>query len=370
MRNCLLRLAMVLFLGLPFSGIPVPAQTGPAEATTPLDITALVIDPIVPATIYAGTRDGGVFKTTDAGQKWVAINSGLQGTAESNASTNHPFWRQPPTGEHIRALAINPVDSRTLYAGTRDQGVFKSTDGGLNWQAVNTGLTSLLIQALAIDPTNPANVYAGTRDRGVFRSFDGGQNWEAVNTGLTSLFVQALVIDPTNPATVYAGTRAGEVFRGAAARSADGVFKSTDWGWSWTGTNLGLARPYIEALAIDPINPSIIFAATERDGVIRSDNGGESWTAISTGFLGCRALAIDPRNSATIFAGTWGSGIFKSTDGGQTWINASAGLTVLWIYGNTLRIDPTTPDTVYAGNDDGVFKSTNGGASWRLTGTE
>ena len=83
------------------------------------------------------------------------------------------------------SLAIDPVTPTTLYAGTHDGGVFKSTNGGENWSAVNTGLTNTDVHTLAIDPATPTTLYAGTFG-GVFKSTNGGGNWSAVNTGLTN----------------------------------------------------------------------------------------------------------------------------------------------------------------------------------------
>ncbi len=84
--------------------------------------------------------------------------------------------------------------------------MFKSTNGGGNWSAVNTGLAATDVRALAIDPATPTTLYAGTQGGGVFKSTNGGGNWSAVNTGLTATFVYALAIDPVTPATLYAGT--------------------------------------------------------------------------------------------------------------------------------------------------------------------
>ena len=88
-----------------------------------------------------------------------------------------------PGGGAINVLAIDPKTPATLYAGIWG-GVFKSTNGGGNWSAVNTGLTATSVWALAIDPTTPATLYAGT-EGGVFKSTNGGANWSAVNTSLT-----------------------------------------------------------------------------------------------------------------------------------------------------------------------------------------
>ncbi|MEW6363374.1 MAG: hypothetical protein AB1714_01905 [Acidobacteriota bacterium] len=87
-------------------------------------------------------------------------------------------------------------------------GAFKSTDGGQTWDPVNTGLTYSSISCLAGDPSRATEVLAGTYDGGVYKTTDGGVTWNAVNTGLTGKDVYALAVDPSNPQTVYAGTDA------------------------------------------------------------------------------------------------------------------------------------------------------------------
>ena len=128
-----------------------------------------------------------MFKSTNGGAVWSAVNTGL-------------------TDTNVHALAIDPATPSTLYAGTVwGSGVFKSTNGGAAWSAVNTGLTDTDVFALAIDPATPSTLYAGTSG-GVFKSTNGGAAWSAVNTGLTATIVHALAIDPATPSTLYAGT--------------------------------------------------------------------------------------------------------------------------------------------------------------------
>lgn len=162
---------------------------------TATTVLFLAIDPSTPATIYAGTS-GGVFKSTNGGANWGAVNTGL-------------------THAYARALAIDPATPTTIYAGTIGVvgdvwvgGVFKSTNGGRNWSQVYTGPSNSAVAALAIDPVTPATLYAGT-DEGVFKSTNGGRNWSAINTGLTNTVINALAIDPATSTTVYAGTNAG-----------------------------------------------------------------------------------------------------------------------------------------------------------------
>jgi hypothetical protein len=202
-----------------------------------------------------------------------------------------------PEGGNIFALAIDPNTPAMVYAGTYGGGVFKSTNDGGNWTAINTGLTNTYVYALAIDPDTPATVYAGT-DAGVFKSTNGGGNWTAI---LTNTDVKALAIDPNTPVTIYAGTYGG------------GVFKSTNGGGSWTAINTGLTSTGVLALAIDPNTPATVYAGTWGGGVFKSTNGGGNWTAINTGLTstGVTALAIDPMNANILYAGTDGNGVFK-----------------------------------------------------------
>jgi photosystem II stability/assembly factor-like uncharacterized protein len=310
-------------------------------------VRALAIDPSAPATLYAGTAgpgvslgvvSGGVFKSTNAGQSWTAVNVGLPGTV-------------------VFALAIDPSAPATLYAGTYG-GVFKSTNGGQSWTAVNVGLIGTAVQVLALDPSAPVTLYAGTYGGGTFRSSNGGQSWTAVSAGLTDTSVQALAIDPSAPTTLYAGTLYG-------------VFKSSNAGQSWTAVNAGLTGPYgniqeVFALAIDPSAPATLYAGG--NGIFKSSNAGQSWTAINSGLTdtSVQALAIDPSAPATLYAGT-PYGAFRSSNGGLSWTAVNAGLT--GPYGNiqevfALAIDPSAPATLYAGTYGGVFKSTNAGQSW------
>ena len=167
-----------------------------------------------------------------AGFSFSTVAHGGQGVWTTNG----------PYGGEITALAIDPANPATLYAGANGGGVFKSADGGANWAAVSMGLTGVYVFALAIDPADPATLYAGA-DAGVFKSTDSGASWTVANLGLTIPDVSTVAIDPMTPATLYAGTSGG------------GVFKSTDSGASWTAANTGLTNLAVNSLAIDPRLP-------------------------------------------------------------------------------------------------------------------
>lgn len=151
-------------------------------------VTSLAIDPKKPQNLYAAVETG--FKTTDGGRSWRALNAGL-GT--------------------VRAFAVDPHAPEVVYAAT-SLGVFKSVDGGKRWQGFNTGLTDTYVRTLAIDPRNSKALYAGTYDTfhsgGVYRSTNGGRTWRAMNNGLTDLRIEALAVS-SNGRVVYAGTPDG-----------------------------------------------------------------------------------------------------------------------------------------------------------------
>ena len=282
-------------------------------------IYSLAIDPVTPSTLYAGVYGGGVFKTTDGGWNWNSANNGL-------------------TSVVIQSLAIDPKTPTTLYAGTGNRGIFKSTDGGANWNVTNIGLKNSTVGAVAIDPTSPTILYAGTSGGGIFKSGNGGTNWSAANAGMTDAYVSTLAIDPTRPTTLYAGT-------------SDGVFKSVDGGANWNAANTGLSGIHVVALAIDPATPTTIYAgADDSCCVFKSMDGGANWSASYTDLdwsTGILALAIDPASPTTIYAGTFNLGVFQSTDGGGSWSMLRDGMPANVV--NALVIDPKTPTILYAG---------------------
>ena len=254
--------------------------------------------------------DAGLFKTTDAGANWTAVNAGL------------PQWRPL-----VSILEIDPQDTNTLYAvDPCCPNPFKSTNGGAYWTAVYDAARGARLYArdLAIDPRNPRTLYAAGSfiqagsgpewGTGVFKSTNGGINWSGVSSGLPvstrdqSVLVTTLAIDPQNPGTIYAGIgRQGFQARGS------GIFKTTNGGTSWSWLNSGLPN-YVTALAIDPQNPSTIYAGSG-SGVFRSTDGGANWNAVNSGLttLSVSTLAIDRQNPGTVYAGAADGGVFAIT---------------------------------------------------------
>ncbi|HEX7183055.1 MAG TPA: hypothetical protein VF756_14530 [Thermoanaerobaculia bacterium] len=331
-------------LALTLLAVPAPGHAANGRWTSigPYggSVSAIAVAPGARRIVYAGSSDGLVFKSTDAGARWTYVGHGLF-----------------PAGR-ISALAVDPRDPDIVYAGVSGApAVFKTTDGGLNWRPANEGLDSRNVLALALDPREPSVLFAATQG-GLFRSGDGAATWR-LSLGFSpdeDLF-HSVAFDPSSPGTVY------------ATGYQRGVFKSLDGGATWMSKNRGLPDGAgVIRLALAPSVPGLLFLTLTSDfpaRLYRSDDGGESWSPSDQGIgdRGISALAVSP-SSSTVYAGT-GDGIFRSVDGGRTWLPPSSGGEVgaVWF----LTVPPSPDGTVYAGlYDRGILKSTNHGSSWRL----
>ena len=317
-----------------------------------------------------------LYKSTTGGSSVSAIKNGL-------------------TADNVGALAIDPLNPSTIYAGAGPNisfgafagGVFKSTDGGATWVAANNGLATFSVNSIAIDPDVPSTVYAGTT-AGVYKSTDGGASWVIRSVGLAFTHINALAIDPKRPSTIYAGTGR---FAGPPDFSGigGGVFKSTDGGARWESTNFNEGRDnlVVSSLAIDPRKSRIIFAGST-GGFFRSLNGGKKWKGPTLpepppniGIGSIASIAIDPNDRSTIhavkgtvspFPSPRSGGIFKSTDRGKTWSTGSVTANASSM--KAIAVDPRNSSIVYSGGrstgnsrSGALLKSTDGGGSWSLT---
>jgi hypothetical protein len=175
---------------------------------------------------------------------------------------------------------------------------------------------------------------------GVFKTTDGGATWNAVYLQNTS--IDALAIDPTNPTIIYLAT------------SSFQLFKSTNGGGMWTPIS---APPLVKVLVVDPTNSSVIYAGTEV-GVFKSTNAGASWSGTSLSNVSVISLVMDPTSPSVLYAATYNGSAFKTTNGGTSWnpvFNSVAGHVL------SLAIDGIIPTTVFAGTEQGVFQSIDGG---------
>jgi photosystem II stability/assembly factor-like uncharacterized protein len=321
-------------------------------------------------TFYFGSTGGGVWKTGNGGSSW------------DNVSDGH-------FGGSIGAVAVSQWDPNVVYVGTGEKtvrgnvshgdGVWKSTDAGRSWTQV--GLPdSRHISRIRIHPRNPDLVYAAVmghlfgpnEQRGVFRSADGGANWERVLFVNEQAGAVDLAMDPTNPRILYATT--WRVIRTPysleSGGEGSGLWKSVDGGDNWTllSANTGLPEPPlgIAGITVSPSNPDNLYAVIEAEegGVFRSRNAGETWERVNQERkLRQRAwyysrIQADPVNEDTVYV--LNVRFHRSRDGGKTF----AEIPTPHGDNHDLWIDPNDPRRMIQSNDGGANVSYDGGETW------
>jgi photosystem II stability/assembly factor-like uncharacterized protein len=263
-------------------------------------VIAMAVDPVYPATVYAGTKGDAVYKSHDGGQRWASMRAGLDDATITSV---------------VNQFLFDPADSQHIFLATT-MGVFETKNGGEAWTKKMEGMKEvLMVVTLAMDPTRPAILYAGTSG-GVYKSLDGAGHWEKVNNGLVppemvktsrALNVTSIHVDPFEPEIVYAATLTG-------------LYKTTDGAKSWVRVGGSLADQMIMAMVLDRTKKGVVYLAG-RDGVHRSEDGGVTWRALNNGFAttNVRSIAQSATDPKLFYAGTNGSGLYRSGDGGETW---------------------------------------------------
>ena len=224
---------------------------------------------------------------------------------------------------------------------------------------------------MAIDPADPQRVSAGTNwDPVIFQSDDGGQTWIGEGERLREgMGWRAIVFAPSDPQIVYAGTSA---FYSAGTfddrMPAGGIYVSHDGGTTWAPANDATSQDAnVTALAVDPTDLQVVYAATGNHGLLKTADGGASWTAINQGLPGsptALSVALHPADSHTLYAGLERAGLYRSTDGGATWQPSAAGMNPEASVSDIV-FDPTDPQVMVAADRfSGVYRSTDGGVSW------
>src|SRR5262245_27628069 len=292
------------------------------------------------------------------------------------------------------AISINGQRQQTSTPATPNQ-----TDAlkVLQWWQIGPfrGGRSTAVAGVA---SRPMVYYFGATGGGVWKTTDGGINWEPVSDG--SVFgtgsVGAIALSDSDPNTVYVGM--GESPIPGNVSHGDGVYKSTDGGKTWKRIGLEDTRQ-ISRICVHPKNPDIVYVAAqghvwgpnEQRGVFRSKDGGKTWQKVlyRGDKAGASDLTMDPNNPNVLYAGLWEvyrkpwtlesggstSGIFKTTDGGDTWtdITRNPGLPKGTIGIVGISVSPANSDRVWAiveAEDGGVFRSDNAGRTWTKVNEE
>jgi photosystem II stability/assembly factor-like uncharacterized protein len=313
-----------------------------------------------PSTYYAGAASGGVWKSTDGGNRWTPI-----------------FDRQPAAA--IGSLAVAPSDPSTVWAGTgeawviRDSdvmgnGIYKSTDAGKTW--TNMGLPeSGRIGRIVIDPSNANVVFAcilgrttgPQQDKGVYRTTDGGQHWDRVLFAGDNVGCSGLAMDPRNPHTLFVGMWQVEMHTWGefSGGPGSGIYVSHDGGTKWTRIEEhGLPHAPLGKIdvAVAPNNSSRVFAliqTKDQGSLWRSDDAGEHWKAVNyqRALIGRAGyyirLAVSPASDSEVLVSN--SSFHQSLDGGENFKDVPWG-------GDThdIWIDPQNADRFVITDDGGM----------------
>ncbi|MEO5674228.1 MAG: hypothetical protein ABIQ74_06250, partial [Chitinophagales bacterium] len=270
----------ILFQGMKWRCI------GPWRGGRSLAVSGVIQDN---QTYYFGAVGGGVWKTTDGGKTWLCISD----TAFRTSS--------------VGAIAVAPSDPNIIYAGMGEaemrsnisfgDGIYKSTDAGKTWK--HTGLEkSYAIQNILIHPQNSQLIYASCMgkifganpDRGLYRSRDGGNEWQKILFVNDSTGCYDVKFDPVNPAIMYATMWQAHrtPFSLSSGGKGCGLYKSVDGGDHWNnisqnpGMPVGLLGKI--TVAISPVNHNRVWAMVENSngGLFRSEDAGTHWVQIST----------------------------------------------------------------------------------------
>lgn len=278
------------------------------------------------------------------------------------------------TSGRVISLAVDPRSGLTVYAGSGGGGVWKSTDGGMNWAPLTDHVASA----------------PGKRSPLLGRpNLPGGEKRKDFQASLTA---GSIAIDPVNPDILYVGT--GEINACQDCYAGGGVLKSIDAGQTWAL----IPGPFVDtlgrgaripAMTVNGGNHQVVLAAAfflgavGAPGIYRSADGGQTWQIVLNAGQ-ATAVVFDPVNTSVAYAGIYGGGLYKSTDAGLTWKRLTVGDPRADTPANVGRVDlalaPSSPTTLYtaiadvspgsSGGSFGLFKSMDGGTSWQaLPGT-
>ncbi len=328
---------------------------------------------------------------------WTAI-----GPEPTIPLLSEAFTGSPNVSGRVTALAVDPTNASIIYAGGADGGVWKTTNGGTNWTPLTDTQVSLAIGVIAIDPSNHLNVYAGTGEdnnnqdgytgAGILKSTDGGTTWTNLPGPFVGPFdsttgggsIGSLAVHPTNGQILLAGV---------TLEGADGVYRSTDGGKTWTGVLGGSGFP-ATGVVFDPTNGNNAFAAigasagNSANGIYGSTDGGVTWSPLltaGTAPAGRIALAMAPSTPTTLYASIANASagslyaLYKTTNSGTSWTQLTSVPNYCnpqcW-YDMALAIAPNNANVVFAAgayqyatdSQTTVVRSTDGGTTWTLLG--
>lgn len=336
-------------------------------------VTTVTGIPMLPETFYLGASGAGVWKSEDYGTTWNNVSDG--------------FFETPSIG----AIEVAINDPNIVYVGTGSdglrsnvisgKGMYKSIDAGKTWEHIGLKETGQ-IGAVEIDPTNNnivwvasiGNAFKSNKERGIFKTEDGGQNWEKVFFISNEIGFSDLELLPGNPNIIYAAAwkakREPWTIISGGNNNEGGIFKSINGGKDWVRLENGLPKGLIGKidLAVSPSDSSILYAVIEapgkEGGLYKSVNQGKSFKQVSSnkGLVNrpfyYTNIELDPTNPDIIYSNA--NPLLKSIDGGKTWKRMS----VPHGDNHDIWINPNNPNLLIQANDGGANVTHNGGKTW------
>ena len=332
-------------------------------------VTAVAGHPDQAFTYYMGATGGGVWKTSNGGVSWSNVSDGYFNTGT------------------IGAISVAESDANVIYVGTGESpvrgvstshgdGVYKSSDAGETWLHLGLELTRQ-VSKIMVHPANPDIVYVGAQgspwaaneERGVYRSLDGGVNWERVLFVNADTGVSFLSMDASNPRVIYAAMwdHRRTPWNVRSGGPGSGLYKTSDGGDSWQKLEKGLPKLMGNTgISVSRANPDRVWAMIEavQGGVYRSDDAGQSWKLVNDdpgirdrGWYYTHIFA-DPQNENTVYV--LAASMVKSIDGGVNF----EGVRTPHGDNHDLWINPKNNDWMVQGNDGGANVSFDQGQSW------
>ena len=355
-----------------------PDNAGSWSLAGPLNIegriTTIAIHPFNSQIVYAGTANGGLWKSTDFCQSWTSVFDG------QNTSS-------------IGAVFIDPVNPEIIYCGTGESnslrsyypgtGIFKSTNGGNNWNFIGLD-SSFCIGNISVNPMNTQEVYVAAggwtrrknEQRGIYKTLNGGQNWQRSLYLSDSVGAIDVSVDPSNPSKVYAAMwerqRREDYIKYGGRYS--GMYVTTNSGANWQQVQNGF--PFNDnnlgriSFDVSQSDPNFIYALTSNTsgttrGLYKTTNGGTLWTLVNSSVASSsnyawfnRICKVDPSNPSKLFCG--GLEMELSYNGGT-----SFGITASFhVDQHAVAFSKSNPNYIVVGNDGGIDYTTDGGAVW------